>query len=1116
MNKNKYYDEILKRSNGFNINKTNNVIKVNIKNGKDISPRGNNKASYIDSNSKIKNTYNNNNTNLQKNLFNKTSKTKNHGEKNNIKNIKYTISYTQKKFFKNEKIHFFIMKIKKIILKKFFQLIKKKFQIKNKRYKKNSNLKMSDNKHKLKSNLSSNKKINPKIFENKINKSNSNILKKNKNKNNSNHKIINGNIGLNRPPSQLSIKSSNYNINNSHLPHKQNSVKMKINKNIILNDSKKKKNNLYCNSIEKKNNKQKKNYVKKLNNDKKNKTSKRLLKTKNNITMKLKNDIIQIKNEEEKMLKKPNNGNYNYSIIKGNEDIQYCNTEINRKIINSRSHTCKVYENCLLSNNNYFRNKCLNEQKMKDIAYSPEIRNLTDFPFFKKNISPKKSISNKNISKNKNNNNHKSFNSAFPRYETNPINNNGLYELLEKNDLIKKILFYWNSYSMKKKIIIKILSKVKFYKIIKKSISIVIKRIIKALNYCVLSKYFNKYKNIYFKRKILQNLILLRTKEMKYMNIPIQKYGYDIINNININNYINYPDINKFMKKREQSPIVLSKLMVIENENNNNPIYDNNNIFNVNYNGNIFNEQNKDINNINNINDITFKYKYNYYNENFISFSQTERLHNQDNSSILKTNKKKINLKENSINNKTKKFNNNKKKNNNNNNNNQMKIIKKNILIDRVNQLRMVFNLLEQQGKRNGTLYDCFNKWSYITNININLNDKNKELFYSFSGKNNNINYNNISDISHNSQKFNKYSINTFQEKENEKNKDKEINNPINVNKKNNNLINSLDIGKYTPVRGIKNFRSKTSKKISNSQKIYDYNDTTNTNKILHKNNNNNNNYNIFDNDSIYNSCTLMKSKSKNNSNINLKVNMNMNIVYQKKKLITPYHLCGTCFMENNIFNNNTYCDNLDINNSMKSSNINFYNNNQLKKTNTYYFNSTTNINSNQSNTNNELNNTFNSFCNYNTKTTFYNHYPIKSYSFIQQDIIEEKKNDNQIINKIEEKEINFALYKRNNSYDKSKENNNKINNDSIRNNNKKDEIINIIYKKGNLLNHNINYNINNKIKNNINNIFNIKKIENDRYIEKTYEDIHHKSAFYKNLYIVDDVLNILTKEKIY
>jgi hypothetical protein len=159
------------------------------------------------------------------------------------------------------------------------------------------------------------------------------------------------------------------------------------------------------------------------------------------------------------------------------------------------------------------------------------------------------------------------------------------------------------------------------------------------------------------------------------------------------------------MKKRAQSPIVLSKLII--------PSKDNTKYSQEISKGNIFDEQNKNINinNMNYANNLKYNYKSKKCNNNYVTFAQTDRIHNNlyspMNSSVPKLeNKNKIFF--NDINNNvTKELNmtdmyNNKYYENN--------INKKNVLIDQVNQLRMVFNLLEQHENKKTSLYECFHK----------------------------------------------------------------------------------------------------------------------------------------------------------------------------------------------------------------------------------------------------------------------------------------------------------------------------------------------------------------------------------------------------------------------
>ena len=130
-----------------NINK--NLIKVNTKKPKGFSPFRNNKL--------FNNSKSNSNTNIileNKNINkSKLSNTKLHKkfkEKKTIKNIKYNISHTQNKIFVNEKLNFFVRKIKKIFLYKMFLLLLKSNKNKKERFRKNHN---PNNKNKRKSKL---------------------------------------------------------------------------------------------------------------------------------------------------------------------------------------------------------------------------------------------------------------------------------------------------------------------------------------------------------------------------------------------------------------------------------------------------------------------------------------------------------------------------------------------------------------------------------------------------------------------------------------------------------------------------------------------------------------------------------------------------------------------------------------------------------------------------------------------------------------------------------------------------------------------------------------------------------------------------------------------------
>ena len=899
-------------------------------------------------------------------------------------------------------------------------VIKKKYKYKFDRFRKASNLKIQINKTKSKIlNLSSKKPSKQKNKEKK-NNVNNNIFKQSyKNRNLGETMGINA---LNRPPSKISIKDSdNFKISQLHIQHKQRSVKIKLNQNITINNLKLKKNKALNDSkLKAKNYQNFNNSHKKINNKKSNSYKKEIKKNINNDS-KEKSNIAVNRSDKEliKILAKNN---------KQNEDIYYYNTEITTSLINSMynmnnsGRICKVYENCLIEGNKFYQPKIGatgKKEKKDDLMGTSPIKN-TNSPFMKKNVS-----SNKNHSKTKEkislNINFNNFNdryniydknTSFQKYETNPINNN-LCELFNYDLIIKNIFDYWNKYSIKKKILKKILNKNKIFEIIKKSQKLIYKRLLIILKNCLLNKYFNKYKNIYYKRKILQNLKYIKNKGIKCISIPIcQKNSYDIINNININNYINCSDLNRIMKKRAQSPVILSKLVMLTNEKNNN------NINEIKYIGNIFDNQNK------NLDDIKYNLK-SYYNEDIISYAKTDRLHDNFNSNQKSPNQKIISLSGLNINYKQKQ--NNILRNNNHNDINQTNINnKKNTLINQVNQLRMVFNLLEQRENSNNSIYNCFHKWLLETNINIKNNNKN--IFWSFSG-NNNLSI----DVDNYKKVYNRYSVNTYKEKDV---------NYTNFGKK------SLEIGKYTPVRGIKNFRSKTSQKMPNNQNIFDYNDL----------------------DDIKRNCKFNEYNNISSSLMNVK-NINMNMVYHKKKLITP-HLqsnYNNCFLE---YNNNSYLTNYDNYKLMNVTSYNFYKQNDFFRNKYNPFKNNINISCN------ELNNSFNSLYqdNNNIGKLYIN--PYKSCTYLQPNLIQEKKIDLKKINRIEEKEINFALYKTKNFYNKS-QNINNINNNYEQNNRTNNENIKIIYRKGNnelktnLINTNYNkriciYSNNNKLYNGI------------------------------------------------
>ena len=232
---NKFYDKIIVRNkSNFKEDKNNStkqLIKVNTKIGKEGLSKSN-----FNSYSKSKDNCNCKKGKMLNEKLNQNYEKKNTKNKN-IKSVKYNNSFTQKKFYLNEKIQFFVKKMKKIIYYKIFQYLKEKYKDKNNKLKK-ANIpnkkQQSNDKNKPKLNLSSKKRTS----KNK-NKDKDNIYKQTQK--NKNPRVVFGNLLLNRPPSQLSVIPSKNNIS-SHINNqlKQKSIKTKINQSSILDNIKSK------------------------------------------------------------------------------------------------------------------------------------------------------------------------------------------------------------------------------------------------------------------------------------------------------------------------------------------------------------------------------------------------------------------------------------------------------------------------------------------------------------------------------------------------------------------------------------------------------------------------------------------------------------------------------------------------------------------------------------------------------------------------------------------------------------------------------------------------------------------------------------------------------------
>ena len=379
-----------------------------------------------------------------------------------------------------------------------------------------------------------------------------------------------------------------------------------------------------------------------------------------------------------------------------------------------------------------------------------------------------------------------------------------------KKYYIKKYLYFWNEITVKNKIIsyfIKQSKIINLRNLFYKKIISDIKRLFKIL---LLKKYFIQYKDIIFKIVIIRKL--------KLFNKNINN-----INNINIKNCNN----NKNLKRGD----------IINNININNFInYTNNNISDYipksTKNHNIIPNSVKLYNNI----PTYFKSPFNYFN----NFNNINELN------IINTN---INLDL--------------------NNNYRLNKKRKGILVNQINQFRMVFNLLEQHYRNNKpSLFNYFTKWK-----NNCLNSK----YYN-----------------------NKYN---FRKIEKRKINEKIINfKKINI-QNNNNITNNINNNKDYQIKKGDNKNKKYEIKNINISNLKPKNDLNNINQFLKKNNNKHiysarysNNIRDSEFDYINNSLQNNNKRIKYidiNKNIYensfessfLRNNVNSEIVYQRKIL---------------------------------------------------------------------------------------------------------------------------------------------------------------------------------------------------------------------------------------
>ena len=603
-----------------------------------------------------------------------------------------------------------------------------------------------------------------------------------------------------------------------------------------------------------------------------------------------------------------NDEHFNVKINNKNNKSQYTNTEENHNIINvlfktqlSKSNT-KTYDNhlnrgdknknfpfqekkeCFKLNNNidnkkYKKNKCI-----------PINKNIILHKKDKKKLSANKEFSNHKMSINYNLTNNTSnapfneTNTTLTKVNSIENNSNKTINTFKNRNLLKSIYFdMWKEHIDKKLILQKFIKFSKFIEHIKHYKKIIslknsIQELIKLSNKEQFYQYILKivYKmiiNIFNKIFIYKsNNTTRKIKIWKKINNNKYPSGKeDILKNINKNNYIHNDDYDLIRKRKAKSPNLFSK--VIEYKTNNN------------------------------------SYKYDYYNKkrhtlatsNSDKFINICRHYNKNN--INKNCKEEIITVE--INEEENEKGNNNHKNNkllkiNNSGYLNNKIVKNNVLkgekgviIDQINQLKMVFNLIERHNKiksnKKFSLFDCFNKWKLYSFNKIKNFEKiavpriSEKIINLKPFQTSQIINNEIENNRNNLPLKKNFSLSKMSPK---------IINVINVQNFNENNNYNYNF-KYMPIKDIPIY----------PRHSFDYNNINNMNNNISniaKNNINENKINTNMNNNINATSFLMLNENKSN---------NSNMVYHKKKL-------GPNFINNNYnFNFNNNIDNL-VNNS--------------------------------------------------------------------------------------------------------------------------------------------------------------------------------------------------------
>ena len=629
-----------------------------------------------------------------KNIFKK--KNNNYKLKDNIKNLnenkKYEINkilliqkwwknyYNQLVFIKKKieiiKIQYFFDVIKRAICKYILKIINNKKYMKNPINKKKNNVQI-ESKHLMGKNNNKNKNIN----KNKLNNySNNKNYKNNTYKHIKNKNIIDDKIKKNLTAKKNDINNYSFkgvkrdniiSFSSKLTPmfySLQNSFDQDINNNLYyLNNSAKK---IIINKIRNRDN------INNINNDKKTPFYKN---TNLNINKQVRFEKIKkLNNTINKNLKEKYNIYYNTYNKKNSKKRVIQNDNLTQNKLasnyyyNKNTHDKTLYKkyNIFLDDDDNFSQP--NLSKNKNVNTEPNNRNKINNKNNKEGNTGIKNNLTLNISKNTNKINKDKY-YKIRKFDTCPMSckNNKLD--LNKN-YVKKDFSYWERIIIKNKILynfIEFSNKIKLkFLFCKRYIQI----IFQSFKLLFIKIYFSKYKDIINRNIILNKLklYLLKRKNANTLLNPnnnnfscVTLQRGDIINNININNFINYTkdEINNLIPKIKDDYNLISSSVKL---NHNTHSYFKSTLPYLN------------INSINNVGEI------NTMKKNFEIKSEYSKVY---------LNKKK-------------------------------EVLPKGILVDQINQLRMVFNLLEQHssGKNDNisTLLNYLKKWKKLCENKLN------------------------------------------------------------------------------------------------------------------------------------------------------------------------------------------------------------------------------------------------------------------------------------------------------------------------------------------------------------------------------------------------------------